>query len=337
MQLRHFFDGMLRKEEIASAFLATVLEHDASWRRAFLAFVFGADTADELAADPWSASVETDRIDVRLQSPRATVIIENKLNAGAKQRGQLLRYYRTEIGRRGDARVAAVYLAPGEIGRDEVLLVESCAERAARPSDVVRHVSWERLAEIAPPAAGAHDWFIRSGFEQILLAIARAREVKYELLGGRETIRAAVDHAHDLLAARVPDIRVGRFSSSIEEIITYGTPVTMWLQAVFAAEEDPPYTPIDLVHDGHLHVTVRTACKLAGKVKRSSELSARWKELVAAGHLEVPGLGSLALETNGWLAITSPVVAAPEELAAFMAEQGERLLAALRPLFALHQ
>jgi hypothetical protein len=170
-----------------------------------------------------------------------------------------------------------------------------------------------------------------------LLAIARAREVKYELLGGRETIRAAVDHAHDLLAARVPDIRVGRFSSSIEEIITYGTPVTMWLQAVFAAEEDPPYTPIDLVHDGHLHVTVRTACKLAGKVKRSSELSARWKELVAAGHLEVPGLGSLALETNGWLAITSPVVAAPEELAAFMAEQGERLLAALRPLFALHQ
>src|SRR5688572_11685936 len=46
MDLRHFFEGKLRKEETASAYLATLLEYDAKFRAAFLRGVLPDDAIE---------------------------------------------------------------------------------------------------------------------------------------------------------------------------------------------------------------------------------------------------------------------------------------------------
>lgn len=52
------------------------------------------------------------------------MLIENKLQAGSKQQGQLLRYYETQVKHNPEQRVCAVYLAPGAgLGASEVRLV----------------------------------------------------------------------------------------------------------------------------------------------------------------------------------------------------------------------
>ena len=81
MELRHFFENMVRREETASAFLATLLEYDPAFRLEFLRAVIG-DPAF-VDREPWSVQVEAERVDVTLESASAQVLIEDKISAGA--------------------------------------------------------------------------------------------------------------------------------------------------------------------------------------------------------------------------------------------------------------
>ena len=85
MQLRHFFENMLRREETASAFLATLLDYDPSFRQAFLRLALDEPgLADEGTR---TVRVEEDRVDVTPESEAAYVVIENKIGSGADHRG----------------------------------------------------------------------------------------------------------------------------------------------------------------------------------------------------------------------------------------------------------
>src|SRR5688500_2219342 len=66
MDLRFFFQGMLDREESASALLATLLDGEPRFRAAFLQHVLG--DRDDAHEGPWSVSVETDNVDVVMAS-----------------------------------------------------------------------------------------------------------------------------------------------------------------------------------------------------------------------------------------------------------------------------
>lgn len=89
MHLRHFFRGSLKREEVASASLATLLE-DPAFREAF--FKLFPQSRNILGNPCWTVEVEAAGIDIRLDSDEAVMIIENKVRPGAYQSGQLLRY-----------------------------------------------------------------------------------------------------------------------------------------------------------------------------------------------------------------------------------------------------
>jgi hypothetical protein len=90
MRLRHFFENMVRREETASAFLATLLDYDPAFRTAFLRLILDDPAVEE--TESWLVAVEEDRVDVTLESPSTVVLIEDKISAGAKQQEQLLRF-----------------------------------------------------------------------------------------------------------------------------------------------------------------------------------------------------------------------------------------------------
>jgi hypothetical protein len=96
MDLRFFFKIGV-KEELASAFLATLLESDAEFRRDFLALLAVHGTSGRLhslASASWhihtEKPIESGRVDIELQTDDASsvILIENKVFSGSLQPGQ---------------------------------------------------------------------------------------------------------------------------------------------------------------------------------------------------------------------------------------------------------
>lgn len=142
MDLHHFFENMVRREETASAFLATLLDYDPDFRQAFLRVALGDHRFKD--HEEWAVKVEEGRVDVTLESASTQVLIEDKLSAGAKQKDQLLRYYLAAVAATPGKRIVAVYLAPGGMGVGEVDAVERNALRGDRPTDFVCQLPWAR-------------------------------------------------------------------------------------------------------------------------------------------------------------------------------------------------
>jgi hypothetical protein len=333
MRLRHFFENMVRREEMASAFLATLLDYDPAFRMAFLRLIL--DDPVEREADAWTVAVEDGRVDVTLESPTTFVLIEDKISSGAKQQDQLLRYYRGAVEAKPEKRIVAVYLAPGGMGAGEVEAVRRSAVFAQRQGDITRHLAWEEISRLVNGLPqDERGWFARSGMDEIERAIAQARQEKYPRLGDRGVVRDIADAAVTTLSGRCPDVRLGRWNArDVEVILTYGTPVTLWLHAGFEIDPVPPFAPVGLVRDDGIHLDVISNFKLAGKVRRGSELDRRCKELVRIGVVDVPGVGRHELLPNKWFVHSAPAVGSAEELENVLADTGERVLDYLRPLF----
>ena len=214
MDLRHFFENMVRREETASAFLETLLNstrlpgqvpHRGGWR----------SSLD--SAGPWRVSVEEGRIDVSLESDAARVLIENKIAAGAMQQGQLLRYYLRAVDEVPDKRIVVIYLAPRDMGRVEVDRVAQDATFSVRASDLARHTSWAAVARIIDELPeGEAGWFAHTGIREVERAIRLADVVKYPPIGERAVVRQIVDlrARHSPCTVRRSGLAAGRVRTS---------------------------------------------------------------------------------------------------------------------------
>jgi hypothetical protein len=98
LDLNLFFSGMASREELASAYLATLLNHQPSVRSAFFDMLEAAVNpawsalVKKLRSKVWKARIEVDGVDIFLEAKDGStqLIIENKLLASSKQKGQLL-------------------------------------------------------------------------------------------------------------------------------------------------------------------------------------------------------------------------------------------------------
>jgi hypothetical protein len=95
LKIDHFFQGKLGKEGVASAFLAMALDGVPGFRRHFVKLIAPKEFVS-LNRKKWEVLVECRHIDVRMGAGKTVILIENKINAGAKQKSQLLRYDKQE-------------------------------------------------------------------------------------------------------------------------------------------------------------------------------------------------------------------------------------------------
>jgi hypothetical protein len=300
VKLDHFFRGTIRKEDVASAFLATALEQSPRFREFFFRRV-DADRADALTMQPWTYAVEKRRVDVTMQAADTTVVIENKICGGAMQAEQLVRYYKECVKDASPSdRVLAVYVAPRNLGRGEVQLVHDLIDSEPRGTDLAVHVSWEALAQFQSPDTADEE--IVAGLRTILSVIDELKQPKYLREGDRDVVATMVDGALQLIRTRVPSVSLGRWTeAALEDIMTGGTNVTMWLDAVFVADEEPPYAPLNLWDGARLNLKLRVKFKLAGHVKKADPLSGWWQTNVLKQLPDIEGVGQFGSEGKGWL------------------------------------
>ena len=332
MRPTQFFDGMFDREEVASAFLALVLDGDPRFRRMFFELA-DPDEAESLSEREWTITVEERCIDVRMAADDTIVLIENKIAASAQQQGQLLRYHLQERGQYPEARIISIYLAPGRLGMAEIVRLQEDPQFQACTDDRAWHVSWNALSDYVPRPGHPLDAVVRTGLDGVEEAIARARQEKYPREGEREIIRDLADKAVGLMAERT-EVSLRRWPGrDFEEIFTAATNVTMWLDAVFDVEKDLPFTPVGTRdEDGLIRLLLRSQFKLAGKVKKGSALGQWWSSMVAQGSLEIPGVGPHVLREDGWFVNSSPGHGTEDEIAQAMCARGVATLDTLARL-----
>jgi hypothetical protein len=330
MKLDYFLRGTLRKEEVASAFLATAFESSQRFRTYFLELV-AAVNAPELAAKWWTVKVEEaleqGRIDVTFEATGVRILVENKIREGAKQVDQLLRYYQAERAREaGDARrILAVYVAPRQLGRDEVERVKESIARELHPGDAAIHVPWEQLA-LFLSSSDPVDAEIKAGLDLVVGVCGDARRAKYLRTDDRETVARLANTVLELLRART-NVPLSRWSGrDFEEVLTGKTNVTVWLDLVFKVQGEQE---LELWDGDDLSLMIRAQFMLAGHVGKGTELGRWWSSEIATAGIDVPGVGRFESKPNRWLVYVERVRGSFDDVAHRASELGALLLKAL--------
>jgi hypothetical protein len=342
VDLKHFFDGQQSRENASSAFLATVLEHDEAFRREFLALTPASPPLDD--ARPWTVRVEDTRIgwgsmDITLESDSTVILIENKIAASAKQKGQLLGYYGRALNTWPAKRIIAIYLAPTtSLGEDEVAAVQESLEFRSRPArppgpDAAGTIAWGDIAAIIE--ALPEHWFATTGIRAVLKAIDKAATPMSDD-AQRQVVRRVTQGARVSLAAKIPSLRLGRWPTrTTEEIYTVKAPVSLFLTVVFDVEPKPSDRLRDVVVDGRVRLTVRTVFMLSGTGRKSPALVAEWIKLVAAGSVDIEGVGVHLLEGGKRFEHSQAWTGTKQELEDFLIETGVRMMDFLRPYLSI--
>ncbi len=310
------FRGMMDREEMASAFLAMALEGVPSFRELFFSLLGPEALLQELMNEEWTVAVEHERIDVTMSSRTWRVLIENKIRPGAKQAGQLLRYFRQA----GPApeRLLVVYLAPGEMGRGEIAEVEASPEFDETKHAAVQ-VSWEDLFEFEP---GDHPFevLVADGLANVKRIVDGTGTV-YAAEGVRALIRFIFGSAHEITKARAP-IAYHRWSGRDYECLrSVRTNLSHTVLAVFEADPDPPYTVRSAVApDGSLELRLSSTLKIAGKARRNRDLLEWWDEEMRRGSLEAPGIPTHLATDDGAFHYAEAFRGTEDEIATRLAE-----------------
>jgi hypothetical protein len=329
LPLNHFFDGTLRKEEVASAFLAMALEGLPSFRSHFFSFI--EPLASATASSTITVKVEEKRVDVRLEVEGAVVLIENKVSPGAMQIGQMLKYYEQELRDRPDRRVVCVFLAPREVGHREVERVR--LSPSFRTTDYALHLPWESLFGYHADGTDVLAQFVEGGLAQIRMVVEEGRLAgPYGREGERGRIRSVVDAAFRQLLHDCPSVGFHRWSGKNHEIIrSKGSVVTVYVQAYFTCEPGPPFAPRDTdVGGGRLALTIQSQLRLAGGIPRRSPAHEWWRTLLAQGTFDVSEVGRY-----DWDPVTARFcweqrrIASDEEMAAEMARIARQIVTVL--------
>lgn len=299
---RHFLAGGMVREEAASAFLATLIDQSDEFRQRF----FQLCGIESFPVN--SVVVEQGRRDVTVEGTDTLLIIENKIAAGAKMKGQLVGYYRRCKEDNPDVKIHSVYLAPSrELGQSEVDLVQ------ADDGEVVVAVAWVDLESLCAGLSDIDQVFAESGVKHILEAIARrrVRSSNREWSPEEQVLREMIQSISAILKPQLPQRELTPFGP---ELWAYG-PVTVVVKCVPTLSIDEEATDRRTV--------VELMFRLAGKNK-DRDHAKRWIDPIKAqGTWEGFQIDS---ESN-WMVSKEVVTGGDPQLADFVASRFIALIA----------
>lgn len=306
VDLSYFFAGQQSKENVASAWLATVLNFDEGFLQSFLELIPVNPPIDQTG--DWTIKVEqgftgqAGAVDVTLESSAGTfVLIENKLGASAVTEQQLVHYYRGAIRDHPEKRVIAVYLVPrATLAEPELTLVENEPEfirRSGTNADAAKAIVWtddafrRRVSSIVTRLRPELRWFGLTGFEGIQAVISR-RATGREPDPQRKELSLICKRARGHLSGTPGRPKLRRWSSiGYESIYNEKSLVTMFLAVHFDEEEEPPNRLIDVVTGDLVHASAYVSFAPSTTGLKDGRVLTAWEDLVAREPIELAGLG----------------------------------------------
>jgi len=301
MDISLFFKGKVKREEIASAFIATLLKNR-SYFRSFFFDLLQIPEANDLKKLDWKVEVEKNCVDINLSSTGWIMLIENKLRRGSKKKDQLAGYYMEQIKPDPKEKIVVIYLSPRKgFGEEEVDAVKQLPGFKRR-NDYVLSINWEDISEQVIAESPDKD-IIKSGFEEVTDVIKLDNEEKYPLEGDRIDIDEIMRGVKDKLQASYSPLLFYPWrGEDFHEIYTGGSPLNVSIEAKFHVEKEKPYKPIGVKKGSEISLVLLTGFKLTEKAKRDPKIKERWKEFVGStSSIVVPGIGPYQFDGKFWV------------------------------------
>jgi hypothetical protein len=286
MRLNVFFNGKLSREEMASAFLACLLDQ----RDDFRAFFFHAANMTKLP-DSCQVGVEIDNVDIRIDCGdcNKVVLIEVKVRRNAIQSGQLSSYFGRLREREPDKQVAFIMVVPGK-GSGAAEIQRLRESRLWREKDQASTVTWSQLAAFADQLSkyDRDESFINSGFEMILKMIEDKGGGMYSAAGGRDIV---LDLARRIAATLEKEMSPAKFqvwsNRDALDISPYGSLFSPSLRIAFDTPLDDNGVPITPITDQDVRVRAETMYGISNKGKRNPRVNTEWQKMRALGTMNV--------------------------------------------------
>ena len=341
MDLGYFFKSNTDKELAASAFLATLLDGNEAFRRAFLArakaFTLLDDARDWVVAVEDPSTSPDNLIDVSLDDgSSAFVLIENKIQSGSIEPHQLLRYYEDAALKYPERQIVALFLAPdrrmGKGQITEVLESQTYKDRRGRSNpDVVEPLGWIDDVKVIIEGLSDEDGGLAASGMMAVEDVIATRRPPLEFNEQRQVVRDAVEAAGTELQDQFPDTEVEIWHSrDNSEIVTWHAPFTASVVASFTLGPDKkPVNLFDL--DGSIRlVALTTRFNLSVRGRKVPAAVAEWERFQKARQVTTGGIvldlhhRTFVHEEKGWSG-------SEQELTAQMRERGRIVLDFLEP------
>lgn len=301
MDLQYFFRGQQSKENVASAWLATLLNSDHGFRAAFLAKVGATPPGDPAAS--WTVDVEADldgACDITMSTPGTFLLLEDKIADSARTEGQFRRYYEAAVRLHPEDRIIGVYLGPSAAsGAGEIALVRQRSEPFAARGERDRLVplGWkEDVPDLVAAATGEDRWFAESGLRGVHEHMERLSTARFPS-AERDELRAVVGEVRTRLTERFRDrVRLARWPSIGQEALySVKAPITMFLTLEYDEDPDPPNAIHGVFVPEGIAVTIGMSLGPSSSGRKDSDVHARWATVAGPGGVVVPGLDTEAL------------------------------------------
>lgn len=303
-KLDYFFAGKLGREEVASAWLATLLTNREFRSRFLKELKLDDETAN---SSNWVVSVEKDQHDLRLtcNDREHLVIIENKIHASAIRRDQLKTYYLQAKQNRQwkNWRMVAVFLTPRpEVGSREI---QDMLKLPGIASQDVKHLHWESIGTMVNVVGWDASllWFVETGFRAIMEVIKSDRIDRFPLVNGREIIGEIQRRAKDLIEKDASNGRWTQWRHKEKHRLFNVDGIYTVLADIMFSIDDRGRPDIGIDHN-HVRVILRIRVQLSQKGRNDKARQRHWKSVLEQGLADkVPGLGKLQREEGrrNWL------------------------------------
>lgn len=284
MRLDVFFNGKLGREEMASAFLACLLDQRDDFR---VFFFHSADMHD--MPESCQVGVEIDNVDIRLDCPESNtvVLIEVKVRKSSIQSGQLSLYFNRLREREPNKKIYFIMVVPGK-GGGTAEIKRLRDDGLWRDSDHAGTVTWAQLASFADRLSkyDRDESFISSGFAMILKMVKSGGESSME--GGRDIV---FHLARRIAAALEKEMSPAKFQVWVNrdmiDISPYSSLFSPSLRIWFDTPLDEHGVPITPITENDVRIRAETIYGISNKGKRNPRVSAEWQKMRALGMMNV--------------------------------------------------
>lgn len=326
MRLDLFFNGKLGREEMSSAFLATLLDQRDDFRDFFLK-----ETGCSALFGKTEVRVEIDNVDVHLdcEAANTVILVEVKVRGASVRPEQLSAYYQQALRAAPGKRIAVVMVVPSAgTGKAEIARVRQCPEW--REDDHTSTITWKTLASFTDRITkyDRDESFISSGFETVTRIIEdKGRGPKYPKTNGRGILQ---ELARRIAATLEDEVRPVRFrvwtNRDFFDIYPVDAPFTVSVRLWFDPPPDAQGVPSQPITNAAVRIRVETMSGISDKGKKNGRVREAWQAIRKSDTLVV-GSGVVHERKGRWYCTTTKVCGTEPEV------EGTTL-ALVRPLLA---
>jgi hypothetical protein len=200
-----------------------------------------------------------------------------------------------------DKNIYCIYLAPGQVGKDEVRQVRD-HESFRRSHDKAKHVSWKSILDYSPPPKSSYlgDQIAENVILAIRSAIENTGQIKYPDEGDRGIIRNILERACRRVNKHYGPISQNWHGRS-EVLRAKNTTVSFSTVVRMKTEKNDVSTIVNFLDENrNINVQLARHLKISEKGKKLHAVKKWWREVTEHKTIQVSTLGTFGMGGDGW-------------------------------------